>query len=92
MAGCGNSSKLIFYFTFFVTIYFTFSSTSELGPDIYDSGCLNITNIDISQVVIGQMSDMYANREEMECKFALSMIFEFSVFHVSLNSFCNGCT
>lgn len=39
-----------------------------LGADIYDAGYLNITNIDISTVVIAQMSDLYSNRDEMECK------------------------
>lgn len=40
----------------------------ELGAEIYDLGYVNITNIDISSVVINQMSDLYSDREEMECK------------------------
>lgn len=40
----------------------------ELGSDLYDFGYKNITNIDISTVVINQMSDTYAAKEEMECK------------------------
>jgi len=39
-----------------------------LGADLYDCGFSNITNIDISTVVINQMGSLYANREEMECK------------------------
>lgn len=35
--------------------------------DLYDDGYLNITNIDISSVVVSQMNDRYADREEMEC-------------------------
>ncbi len=38
----------------------------ELGSDLYDAGYLNITNIDISTVVINQMTDMYRAKEEME--------------------------
>ena len=40
---------------------------SRLGAALYDSGFLNITNIDISSVVISQMTDRYADKEEMEC-------------------------
>ncbi len=40
----------------------------ELGADIYDNGFVNVTNIDISTVVINKMSDLYADREEMECE------------------------
>ena len=40
--------------------------TSSLGPNLYDSGYVNVTNIDSSSVVIQQMADRYADREEME--------------------------
>jgi hypothetical protein len=53
---------------------------AALGADIYDAGCLNITNIDISTVVIAQMGDLYANREEMECEFKPKNEFSFRVF------------
>ena len=39
---------------------------STLGCDMYDDGFKNITNIDISEVVINQMTDKYASREHME--------------------------
>lgn len=39
---------------------------STLGVSLYDIGYTNITNIDISQVLISQIHDLYANREEME--------------------------
>eukprot|EP01038_Epipyxis_sp_PR26KG_P010537 gene10537-14157_t len=40
--------------------------SSKLGAEIYDRGCKNITNIDTSTVVISQMTELYAEREEME--------------------------
>ncbi|GMI01971.1 hypothetical protein TrLO_g8149 [Triparma laevis f. longispina] len=39
---------------------------SSLGADLYDEGYINVTNIDTSSVVINQMNDKYADREEME--------------------------
>lgn len=39
-----------------------------MGAEIYDSGFVNVTNIDISTVVINQMTAVCADREEMECK------------------------
>ena len=45
--------------------------SSSLGADLYDEGYLNITNIDMSSVVINQMGDLHADREEMECKLAI---------------------
>ncbi|CAM9313829.1 unnamed protein product, partial [Ectocarpus fasciculatus] len=39
---------------------------SRLGADIYSDGFVNITNVDISSVVISQMTSMYAKYEEME--------------------------
>jgi hypothetical protein len=40
---------------------------TDLGADLYDAGFLNITNIDISTVVINQMTDLHRTKEEMEC-------------------------
>jgi len=39
---------------------------SRLGAELYDSGFVNLTCIDTSPVVINQMSDRYADKEEME--------------------------
>ena len=41
---------------------------SRLGAALYDAGYMNITNVDSSSVVISQMTDRYADKEEMECK------------------------
>ena len=40
--------------------------SSTLGPCLYDAGYPNVTNIDISPVVINQMTNKYKDREEME--------------------------
>jgi len=40
--------------------------SSTLGASLYNHGYKNITNIDVSQVVINQMSDRYCDKEEME--------------------------
>ena len=45
---------------------------ARLGAALYDAGYLNITNIDSSSVVISQMTDRYADKEEMECECACS--------------------
>lgn len=39
---------------------------SKLGASLYDEGFVNVTNIDISTVVINQMDNIYAEKEEME--------------------------
>ena len=39
---------------------------SSLGQQLYDEGYVNITNIDISSVVIAQMHDKYIDKSEME--------------------------
>lgn len=41
---------------------------STLGSSIYQDGCSNITNIDISSVVISQMKEKYEYLEDMECE------------------------
>jgi len=43
-----------------------FLKFAEFSASLYDKGYRNITNIDISTVVINQMSDAYADRNEME--------------------------
>ena len=42
---------------------------SSFGAELHDDGFVNITNVDVSAVVINLMSERYANREEMECTF-----------------------
>ena len=49
----------------------TFTSPTELSASLYNQGYRNITNFDISTVVISQMSDTYAQLEDMECKRAV---------------------
>ena len=39
---------------------------STFGCEMYDDGFRNITNIDVSEVVINQMADKYSSREDME--------------------------
>lgn len=39
---------------------------SRLGPELHDNGFVNLTCIDTSTVVINQMSDRYADKEDME--------------------------
>lgn len=39
---------------------------ARLGADIYSDGYHNITNIDISSVVIAQMTNLYSKYDEME--------------------------
>jgi hypothetical protein len=50
-------------------IMFQLYEITGLSANLYERGFRNITNIDISPVVINQMSDTYADLEEMECKF-----------------------
>lgn len=42
-----------------------------LGANLYDKGYSNLTNIDTSSVVISQMSNLYADRQDMECEHAV---------------------
>jgi SAM-dependent methyltransferase len=39
---------------------------SMLGPELYNQGHVNITNVDISAVVVNQMTDLHSDKEEME--------------------------
>ena len=43
-------------------------SFKGLGKAIHSRGFCNITNIDVSPVVISQMIDLHSDLEEMECK------------------------
>lgn len=44
-----------------------------LGKEIHSRGFCNITNIDVSPVVISQMADLHSDLEEMECTNSLVM-------------------
>lgn len=95
VAGCGNSSKKIFReqlnFPLIIFVFFLFLRFFvALGADIYDAGYLNITNIDISTVVIAQMSDLYSNRDEMECKEFYSFLLMRNIVHFDY-SYGDGC-
>jgi hypothetical protein len=58
------------FFKFSISVKIFFSQySSGIGAELYDAGFLNITNIDISTVVINHMAQVYSSREEMECKF-----------------------
>lgn len=62
-----------------------------LGPDLYDDGFLNVTNIDISSVVINQMADMHRAKEEIECtQNNVSVVV--SLLIIPLFSFAHGRT
>lgn len=51
-----------------ITVHLQFIILSELGCDLYDDGYANITNIDLSSVVISAMNQRCADtREHMEC-------------------------
>lgn len=41
---------------------------SSLSIDLYSDGFVNITNIDISSVVVSQMSHMFRDKQSIECK------------------------
>lgn len=71
---------------------------AELSAHLYDRGYRNITNFDISTVAISQMSDTYADLEDMECKIPLSHWIGLQLFCDSFNcpywlynSHCYGC-
>jgi hypothetical protein len=67
MVGCGNSSKI-------------FVNKIELSEGLYKAGYENITNIDISDVVIKKMNDLYENIfQKMKCNLKMNF------------SYRNGC-
>jgi hypothetical protein len=45
-----------------------------LGADLYAEGYENILNIDVSSVVVRQMSDLFAELENMECKASMCLV------------------
>ena len=56
IAGCGSSSKVSHHIPSHIYIlHITFSCFSALGADMYDDGFTNITNVDISEVVVNYM-------------------------------------
>ena len=63
--GCGNSSSYHDLKCFSTSRHHFFFT--GLGSDLYDDGFNNVTNIDISSVVISQMNDKYSEKEDMEC-------------------------
>lgn len=68
---------------------------AALGPDLYDDGFLNVTNVDISSVVINQMADMHRTKEEIECTLqrcnCSELYFVDTSFVLLLFSFAHGC-
>lgn len=69
------------------TILITGCGNSSLGADLYNVGFTNITNIDVSEVVIKQMNSINAHRIGMKfiCMDALAMSFENDAFSVVLD-------
>ncbi|KAJ2944486.1 hypothetical protein O0L34_g3831 [Tuta absoluta] len=69
------------------TILITGCGNSSLSADLYDVGYTNITNIDVSEVVIRQMNAANANRTNMKFLHmdALNMTFENESFTVVLD-------
>ncbi|XP_014360897.2 eEF1A lysine and N-terminal methyltransferase homolog [Papilio machaon] len=68
-------------------ILITGCGNSSLSADLYDVGYTNITNIDVSEVVIRQMTATNAARSSMKFLHmdALNMTFENDVFNVVLD-------
>ncbi|XP_072936789.1 eEF1A lysine and N-terminal methyltransferase homolog [Epargyreus clarus] len=69
------------------SILITGCGNSTLSADLYDVGYTNITNIDVSEVVIKQMRSINANRMGMKfiCMDALNMSFGNEEFNVVLD-------
>lgn len=68
-------------------ILVTGCGNSSLSADLYDVGFTNITNIDLSEVVIKQMNRINAHRNYMKfiCMDATKMSFENDHFNVILD-------
>ncbi|XP_061708112.1 eEF1A lysine and N-terminal methyltransferase homolog [Cydia pomonella] len=68
-------------------ILITGCGNSSLSADLYDVGFTNITNIDVSEVVIKQMNKINAQRAKMKflCMDALNTIFQNEEFNVVLD-------
>lgn len=69
------------------TILITGCGNSSLSADLYDVGYKNITNIDVSEVVISQMKSINAHRTSMKflCMDAMNTTFENEEFTVVLD-------
>lgn len=69
------------------SILITGCGNSNLSAEMYDVGYTNITNIDVSEVVIKQMTSMNSHRADMKyiCMDALNMNFENDSFSVVLD-------
>ncbi|XP_049870997.1 eEF1A lysine and N-terminal methyltransferase homolog [Pectinophora gossypiella] len=69
------------------TILITGCGNSSLSADLYDVGYANITNIDVSEVVIKQMNATNSHRTNMKFIYmdALKMTFENDSFNVVLD-------
>ncbi|XP_060803281.1 eEF1A lysine and N-terminal methyltransferase homolog [Amyelois transitella] len=68
-------------------VLITGCGNSSLSADLYDVGYHNITNIDVSEVVIRQMNNINAKRSAMKflCMDAMNMTFENEEFNVVLD-------
>lgn len=68
-------------------ILITGCGNSSLSADLYDVGYKNITNIDVSEVVINQMKSINAHRTSMKflCMDAMNTTFENEEFTVVLD-------
>ncbi len=54
-----------------------------MGAELYNEGYKNITNIDVSEVLISQMNNIYSEKDEMECKILFtkfSNLYDFILF------------
>lgn len=69
------------------SILITGCGNSSLSADLYDVGYENITNIDVSEVVIKQMNSINSHRTKMKflCMDALNTIFPDEEFNVVLD-------
>ncbi|XP_053607536.1 eEF1A lysine and N-terminal methyltransferase homolog [Plodia interpunctella] len=69
------------------SVLITGCGNSSLSADLYDVGYQNITNIDVSEVVIRQMNSINASRSAMKflCMDALNMSFKNEEFNVLLD-------
>lgn len=69
------------------TILITGCGNSSLSADLYDVGYTNITNIDVSEVVIRQMTSINAHRTNMRflCMDAMNTTFNNEEFNVVLD-------
>lgn len=81
---CGQLNK---YIKTKDSILITGCGNSSLSADLYDVGYVNITNVDVSEVVIKQMKNVNKARTNMKfmCMDATRMSFEDEAFNVVLD-------